>query len=170
MEPAEADTHFPVSPPDPRPERYRIVVVSPTDDESFALTSSYLERVWSEFLGPTSTLVARRIGHALVGSPAPILEATPTANSLGVAPSRIRWALTRLAEFELIGIATGPDVVVTSGHVVPLPTRLIDRLSPAGLEEHRRQLRPGAARQIALMSAAAGSSGGLPRGKSGRQL
>ena len=143
MEPAEADTHSPTDQPDPRPERYRIVVVAPTDDESFGLTSGYLERVWSEFLGPTSTLVARRIGHILLENPAPTLEATATANSLGVAPSRIRWALTRLAEFELIGISTGPDVVVTSGQVVPLPARLIRRLSPAGLErgeQHRARL------------------------------
>ena len=93
--------------------------------EQFELTSSYVEMVWSEFLGPTTTLLAaRRIGLFLAGPQTGAdLSIVETGNSLGVAPSRVRWSLTRLAGFELIAVSLGPAAVVTSGLVVPVPTR-----------------------------------------------
>src|SRR5215217_6025926 len=102
MEPADLFDQSHAEKPDGRPDTYRITVVAPVADELFELTSRYVEIVWSEFLGPTTTMLARRIGLILAGlDPAPDLGVTQTGNSLGVAPSKVRWSLTRLANFEL---------------------------------------------------------------------
>jgi hypothetical protein len=46
-------------------DRYRLARVAPGTGERRPLTGDYLELVWSELLGPTATMVARRIGRAL---------------------------------------------------------------------------------------------------------
>jgi len=120
-----------------RASRYGIIIVAPAGGECFELTSRYVELVWSEFLGPTTTLLARRIGLSLAeSSPAPGLSLVEVGNSLGVAPSKVRWSLHRLAGFGLVGVSLDPAAVVTSGLAVPVPTRLAEGLSSAGLAEH----------------------------------
>src|SRR5215207_9652557 len=133
MEPADIFDHSPAETPDGRPETYRITVVAPAVGERFELTSRYLETVWSEFLGPTTTMLARRIGLILAGPDAePDLSVVEAGNSLGVGPSKVRWSLTRLAHFELIAVSLRPPAVVTSGLVTAVPVRLVERLSAAG--------------------------------------
>src|SRR4051794_36191595 len=67
MEPVDRYDYSPTHPPDGRPATYRVTVVTPTADELFELTSRYFETVWSAFLGPTTTLLARRLGLILAG-------------------------------------------------------------------------------------------------------
>ena len=110
------------------------------------LTGRYVELVWSELLGPTATLVAPRIGHALDRPDRGFdLSLVDVGDSIGVAPSKVRWSLTRLAYFELVTVALDPPAVLTSGLVTPVPLGLLPRLSPTGLIEHGELLRPSAA-------------------------
>ena len=171
MEPADLYNYSPAEPPDGRPETYRVTVVAPAADEVFELTSRYLETVWSEFLGPTTTLLARRIGLILTGpDPAPDLGVIETGNSVGVAPSKVRWSLTRLAQFELIAVSLRPAAVVTSGLVPAVPPHLVARLSPAGCAEHRQQLSPAAASRNSLLHVVCGGSCWLVKPESDRRL
>jgi hypothetical protein len=130
----------------------------------------YVEMVWSELLGPTATLVARRIGHVLERpGHRRELSLTVIGNSLGVAPSKVRWSLSRLAQFELITISSDPDAVVTSGLVTPVPTRLLAKLSPGGLLEHRELLGSSAGQRLSKVWPS-GCSGPAMRRPNGRAL
>lgn len=170
MEPVDLFDHSSAEPAADRPETYRVTIVSPAPDELLELTSRYLETVWSEFLGPTATLLARRIGLILIGTDrAHDLGVIGTANSLGVSPSKVQSSLIRLAQFKLIAVSPDPAAVVTSGLVTAVPPQLAARLSPAGSAEHRQQISPGIARRLHV------AAGGLrPAGASrrpmGRQL
>src|SRR3954466_13151788 len=98
MEHADAAHQSPGAPSGARASRFEIIVVAPANGECFELTSRYVELVWSEFLGPTTTPLARRIGLDLAATGATTgLSANEVGRSLGVAPSRVRWALHRLA-------------------------------------------------------------------------
>lgn len=166
MEAADMFNRSPAEPPNGLPETYRVTVVAPTAHEVFELTSRYLETVWSEFLGPTATMLARRLGLILAGPDrAPNLGVFETGNSLGVAPSKVRSSLTRLAQFGLIAVSLRPAAVVTSGLVAAVPPHLVARLSPAGCEEHRQQLSPGAARRPQVIK-----SGPRPAAANGRRM
>ena len=155
---------------DDRANRFEIIVVAPANGECFELTSRYVEVVWSEFLGPTTTLLARRIGLDLAATGATTgLSANEVGRSLGVAPSRVRWALHRLAGFGIVGVSLDPAAVVTSGLAVPVPRHLVERLSDAGVAEHRHQMAPGVSRTLAVMASSRRSSG-VARRQMGRQL
>jgi hypothetical protein len=160
------DTQSPTAPDD----RYGVIRVPPGAGERVTLLGPYVEMVWSELLGPTATLVARRIGYALERPDhRRELSLTVIGNSLGVAPSKVRWSLTRLASFELITISSSPDAVVTSGYVTPVPTRLLAKLSPAGLLEHRELLGSSAGRRLSKVWPSE-SSGPAMRRPNGRAL
>jgi hypothetical protein len=156
--------------PTPADDIYRLVRVEPRPDERLSLTGTYLEHVWSEVLGPTATLVARRIGHALDQPDQPKeLSLATVGNSLGVAPAKVLWSFTRLAYFDLIAISSSPAAVVTSGLVTPVPPRLFAKLSLAGLLEHRDQLRLPDGRRLSVVWP--GRVGGqVARRQSGRAL
>jgi hypothetical protein len=170
MEDEAAAHHSPGAPGDDRASRFEIIVVAPASEECFELTSRYVELVWSEFLGPTTTLLARRIGLSLAtAGPATGLLLVEVGSSLGVAPSRVRWSLHRLAGFGIVGVSLAPAAVVTSGLAVPVPPHLAERLSAAGLVEHRRQSESRASGRLGL-PASGRRLGGVARRQKGRQL
>ena len=148
----------------------RLTRVEAGPNERLPLTGAYLELVWSELLGPTATPVARRIGRALQLPDRPVeLSLTDVGNSLGVAPAKVLWSLKRLAYFELIAISSSPAAVVTSGLLTPVPRRLFSKLSPAGLLEHRDQLRAPAGRALSVVWPG-GPAGQVMRRQCGRAL
>jgi hypothetical protein len=151
-------------------DRYQVRRAQPGEAERLPMLGRYVEVVWSELLGPTATLVARRIGHVLEGTgDCPELSLAVVGKSLGVAPGKVRWSLARLAYFELITIASKPNAVVASGMVIPVPTRLFAKLSPAGLLEHRELLTSGAGRRLSLMRPNESSESAMRR-QNGRAL
>ncbi len=170
MEEVDAAHRSPGAPGDDCASRFEIIVVAPANGECFELTSRYVELVWSEFLGPTTTLLARRIGLALTASgPATGLSLSEVGSSLGVAPSRVRWSLHRLAGFGIAGVSLEPAAVVTSGLAAPVPPHLVERLSAAGAAEHRRQMMPIGSRRLTAVASGRGSDGVVGR-QMGRQL
>ena len=122
MAPSAHDRRSPTHPDD----RYRLTPVAQAEGQCLPLTGRYVELVWSELLGPTATLVARRIGHALDRPDRGFdLSLVDLGDSLGVAPSKVRWSLTRLAYFELVTVALDPPAVLTSGLVTAVPLGLL---------------------------------------------
>jgi hypothetical protein len=137
MAPSARDRCSPAYPAD----SYRITPVAPGAGQRLPLTGRYVELVWSELLGPTTTLVARRIGHALDRPDRGFdLSLVGVGESMGVA-GKVRWSLTSLAYFELVTMTVDPPAVLTSGLVTPVPQGLLPRLSASGLIEHGELVR-----------------------------
>ena len=165
MTPSAPDRRSPAHPAD----SYRITPVAPCAGQRLPLTGRYVELVWSELLGPTTTLVARRIGHALDRPDRGFdLSLVGVGESMGVAPGKVRWSLTRLAYFELVTMTVDPPAVLTSGLVTPVPQGLLPRLSASGLIEHGELVR----RAVAGMPrvGGVGSRGAAGRRQRGRAL
>ena len=109
--------------------------------DCWLLTGRYVEVVWSEFLGPTATLMARRLGDFVERHPAGgEVSVTAMGVSLGAAPSMVRASLIRLDRFGITSMSVERGVVGVSGLAPSVGPRLLGRLSEAARREHRWQL------------------------------
>jgi hypothetical protein len=98
-----------------------------------------VEEVWSEFIGPTATLLARRLGRLVELRPGGIeVELSDLASSLGVSNSIARKALTRLDRFGVMCCDFELSVLGVSGYVPPVAGSRLLRLSEAGRIAHDR--------------------------------
>ena len=113
--------------------------------DRWALTGRYVEVVWSEFLGPTATLLARRLGNFVELHPrGGELSLTVMGRSLGVAPSTVRKALRRLAWHGITMVCDERAVLGVSGLAPLIGPDLLARLSADGGREHQWQLQAAA--------------------------
>jgi len=83
-----------------------VVPLSANAEDRWRLSDPYVERVWSERLGPTATLLARRLGRMLEEQQGGVdVDLGDLAGSLGVQPSIAVKALNRLNRFEVVYFA-----------------------------------------------------------------
>lgn len=103
--------------------------------------SGYVERFWLPILGPTTTLLLRRLAAGFDGAPdgfdLPTLE---TAAALGLGSrggrnSPFLRALGRAAKFKIIRLDL-PDTLAVRRHVPPLTRTQVARLPEALRSEH----------------------------------
>lgn len=122
-----------------------VVPILASPDDRWRLTDPYIEDVWSEFLGPTATLMARRLGRLLEVQPGGVeLDLRDFAASLGVAPSLAVRALERLHRFEVIHSDLERGLIGVSGYAPAVGAERAHRLTEAGRVAHER-LSAGAA-------------------------
>lgn len=121
------------------PDRLQIVVRPAADDERWGFRSEYVEFVWSEALGPTALLVARRLGTLIERSPhGAEVSATELAHELGVGVQKINSSLERLARNGLVSYSREHGVVGASGFVRRVGERGRSALSRRGAEIDER--------------------------------
>jgi hypothetical protein len=124
---------------DETPVALNVVAISASADDRWRLTDPYVEEVWSEFLGPTATLMARRLGRLIESRPGGAdLDVGDLASSLGVAPSVAVRALDRLHRFEVVHSDLDRGLVGVSGYAPPVGDGRLCRLSEAGRVAHER--------------------------------
>jgi hypothetical protein len=117
----------------------QVVAISASPADQVRLTDLYVEEVWSEFLGPTATLLARRLGRAIADRPGGLqIELTDLAASVGVAPSVAVKALERLHRFEIVHGDLDRRIVGVSGYAPTVGDLRVFRLSEAGRVAHER--------------------------------
>ena len=129
------------------PEKLRILPwLDPVaDPHGVHPCSRYVELYWLGILGPSTTLLLRRLAYGLeIGSDGFDLDLAETARSLGLGErmgknSPFRRALQRLCTFELAR-THGPGGLAVRTRIPPLPLRHLNRL-PASLQvsHHRWQ-------------------------------
>jgi hypothetical protein len=126
---------------EPRPEHLSLHLcrISAGPAERLSLTDPYVEEVWSEFLGPTATMLARRLGRAIEQRPGGmIMDVRDLASSVGVAPSVALRALERLHRFEVVHTDLERGIVGVSGYAPPVGNERLFRLSETGRVAHDR--------------------------------
>jgi hypothetical protein len=121
------------------PQLLQIVAITADPTDRFRLTDAYVEEVWSEFLGPTATLLARRLGRSIEVRPGgQQVEVIDLAASVGVAPGVAVKALARLSRFEVVHSDFDRGVIGVSGYAPPVAEGRLFRLSEAGRVSHDR--------------------------------
>lgn len=116
-----------------------MVPLSAQAEDRWRLSDPYIERVWSEHLGPTATLLARRLGRMLEERPGGIdVDLGDLATSLGVQYSVTLKALDRLNRFEIPYFAPEQMIVGVSGFAPSVQGGRLLRLSEAGRAVHER--------------------------------
>lgn len=121
------------------PDRLEIVVRPAADDEPWGFRSEYVEFVWSEALGPTALLLARRLGTLIERSPhGAEVSVVELAHELGVGVSKIDSSLARLARNGLVSYSREHGVVGASGFARRVGERGRSALSRRGAEIDER--------------------------------
>jgi len=121
------------------PSTLHVVPLSAQADDRWRLSDPYIECVWSEYLGPTATLLARRLGRMIEERPAGLdVDAGDLATSLGVQPNIAIKALDRLNRFEVVHLAPEQLIVGVSGFAPSVQGARLLRLSEAGRAVHER--------------------------------
>lgn len=131
-------------------EQVRLLSFTPVDhpDErvqriGFDLTDPYVEQCWSAVVGPTSTLLLRRMPVLWeTGAPAEI-EASELSRSLGLGGgtgdnSLLTRSMERLVRFRLARPTTTDAGLEVFRQVAPLAARQLDRVSQWTLDTHER--------------------------------
>lgn len=117
----------------------QIVRISASPTDRFRLTDPYVEEVWSEFLGPTATLLARRLGRTIEVRPdGAELDVGELAASVGVPPTVALRSLRRLHRFEVVHSDLERGVVGVSGFAAPVSGERLCRLSESGRAMHEQ--------------------------------
>ena len=117
----------------------RAVPISAHADDRWRLTDPYVEQVWSKFLGPTATLLARRFGRLIEEHPLGVdLDLGDLAAGFGVQPSIAAKALDRLHRFEIVHFSVEASIVGVSGFAPSVQSCRLRRLSERGRAVHDR--------------------------------
>jgi hypothetical protein len=111
-----------------------------TDRHGHDARGPYVERYWLGVLGPTATLVLRRVADELESSPNGfIMNIAETAQALGVSgrgsASPFVRAIGRLVQFEIARFA-GPDTLAVRRNVPSLGRRHLVKLPTAIQQRH----------------------------------
>jgi hypothetical protein len=111
------------------PDTLHLVVIPRRPTDEWALRGDYVEVVWAEILGPTTTAVARRLGRAAAALEIDLPNGAITG-SLGVSPRKALDALRRLHHYGLIEFYFQRFAnVALSGWVPSVPGRVAVSLS-----------------------------------------
>ena len=114
-----------------------VVPLSANAEDRWRLSDPYVERVWSEHLGPTATLLARRLGRMLEEQQGGVdVDLGDLAGSLGVQPSIAVKALNRLNRFEVVYFAPEQMIAGVPGFAPSVSGAQLLRLSEGGRVVH----------------------------------
>lgn len=109
----------------------------------FPLDHHYVERCWTQVLGPSSVLLLRRFPELFKESPDPVVPLSELAQSLGIGGvgqhSAIRRTLDRVVQFRFASWATAGELDVYTT-VPPLTGRLLERADSTTRAAHDRLL------------------------------
>ena len=99
-----------------------VVAMPPRDDDRWELTGLYFETEWSEVLGPTATLLARRLGRIVErDAPPATVSLARLGGSLGIAPSKVRDSLARLSRHAIVSFNEPAGLLHVSRSAPPVP-------------------------------------------------
>lgn len=119
------------------PTTLNVVPIARGPADRWRLSDPYVEEVWSEFLGPTATLVARRVGRVIEAHPNGIqIDLDDFRDSLGVARSLTFRAFRRLHRFKVVLSDMDRGLVGVSGFAPSVRSDLVPHLSESGRELH----------------------------------
>lgn len=122
---------------DPQTRWLHIVPIPAHPDDRWRLTDPYIEEVWSEIIGPTATMMARRFGRLIEQRPAGVkLDRRDLADSLGVSETLVNRALHRLNRFGVVSADIDRSIVGVSGYAPPVDGPRLVRLSAGGRAAH----------------------------------
>ena len=119
-------------------EPFTVARVSAWPDDKWPLTGPYVEGVWLEILGPTATLLARRVGRMVDERRSTVVSLVELGASLGVSETKVVSALQRLHMHHLVVFAPDRLLIGVSGFAPSVRPGQQHRLSRAGLAEHAR--------------------------------
>lgn len=131
-------------------ERDRILQFTPVDHPDarvqrvgFDLTDPYVEQCWSAVIGPSSTLLLRRLPTLWVERVPAEIAANELATSLGLGEgtgqhSRLTYTLSRLAQFRLIAPADDAGTFDVYRQVPPLAGHQLERVPQWTRDTHER--------------------------------
>lgn len=109
----------------------------------FPLDHPYLERCWTQVLGPSSVLFLRRTPELFQSSPDPQVPLDELAQSLGIGGvgqhSAMRRTLDRVVQFGFAAWARPGEIDVYT-EVPPLSSRQLERSGPSTRRAHERLL------------------------------
>ncbi len=121
------------------PSSLNIIPISAGADDRWRLTDPYVEEVWSEFLGPTATMLARRLGRVMESRPGGAeVDVPDLSDSLGVGRGVAIRALERLHRFEVVHSDLSRRIIGVSGYAPSVGEGRLFRLSAAGRAAHDR--------------------------------
>lgn len=124
---------------DTAPQSIQVISIPPQAHERWRLSDRYVEDVWSEFLGPTATMMARRLGRLAEERPAGIeVDPADLGASIGVGRSLVEKAFRRLDRFGIVHSDLDRRIVGVSGHAPSVGDDRLFRLSEAGLVAHEQ--------------------------------
>lgn len=116
-----------------------VISLSAQADDRWKLSDPYVEEVWSEHLGPTATLLARRFGRIIEEHPVGVdVDLADVAAGLGVQRGIAVKALERLNRFEVVHFSAEQSVVGVSGFAPSVQGGRLLRLSERGRLVHDR--------------------------------
>ncbi|WP_395154152.1 hypothetical protein [Ilumatobacter sp.] len=122
---------------EPDPTILHIVPLSASADDRWRLSDRYIEEVWSEHLGPTATLLARRFGRMIEEHPGGVdIDLADLASGVGVQRGIARKALERLNRFEVVHFSPEQSLVGVSGFARSVKCARVLRLSERGRLVH----------------------------------
>ena len=123
----------------PDPVTLHVVPLSASADDRWRLSDRYVEEVWSEHLGPTATLLARRFARMIEERPAGVnVDLAELASAIGVQATVARKALERLNRFEVVFYSAAQSGVGVSGYAPSVQGARLSRLSERGRLVHDR--------------------------------
>lgn len=118
-----------------------LVPISAHPEDRWRLSDRYVVEVWSEFIGPTATLLARRFGRIMDEHPGGAeVDLVALASGGGLQRSTRIKALERLHRFEIVHLSDDKSVVGVSGFVPSIHGGRILRLTERGRLLHDRLL------------------------------
>lgn len=98
-----------------------IVAMPLRDNDRWELTGHYFETEWSEVLGPTATLLARRLGRIVEGASPATVSLARIGGALGIAPGKVRDSLARLSRHAIVSFNEPAGVLHVSRSAPPVP-------------------------------------------------
>jgi len=123
----------------PDPTILHVVPLSAQADDRWRLSDRYVEEVWSEHLGPTATLLARRFGRMIEDHPGGIdIDLADLTSGVGVQRGIALKALERLNRFEVVHFSPEQSLVGVSGSDPSVQGARVLRLSERGRLVHDR--------------------------------
>ena len=123
----------------PDPTTLHVVPISAQAGGRWRLSDRYVEEVWSEFIGPTATLLARRFGRMMEECPGGAeVDLGDLASGVGVQRGIAVKALERLNRFEIVHFSPEQSVVGVSGFAPSVHGGRVRRLSEPGRLVHDR--------------------------------
>jgi len=123
----------------PNPITLHIVPLSANADDRWRLSDRYVEEVWSEHLGPTAVLLARRFDRMIEEHPGGVdIDLADLASGVGVQRGIAVKGLERLNRFEVVHFSPEQSVVGVSGFAPSVQGARVLRLSERGRLLHDR--------------------------------